>query len=75
MAMKVETISRFRDKESNNALHEVGDTFECSDERGAYLVGLGFAKEVKDKAEQPKDEQPKAEPQAFNKANKNGRRK
>lgn len=65
--MKVVTKVRFREKDNYSVVHEMGSVFECSDERGKYLVNLGFvdpykepkAVEVKAEAEQPAPEQPK----------------
>lgn len=45
--MKVKTLRRFRDKDNFNNIHEVGSEFECTNERGNYLIGLGFVEKVK----------------------------
>jgi hypothetical protein len=60
--MKVRTKIRFREKDDFKVVHEIGSEFECNDERGKYLIDLGFVEKVKEapKAE-PKVEQPKAE--------------
>jgi len=68
--MKVRTLNRFREKDNYNVVHEVGSVFECDNERGNYLCGLGFVEKLKDeqKVEKPA-EAPKAE------AKKEGKKK
>lgn len=63
--MKVVTKVRFREKDDYSIVHEVGSVFECSEERGKYLVNLGFVESYKEPkavkvekettAEQPKE--------------------
>ena len=82
--MKVKTLKRFRDKDNYGNIHEIGSEFECTNERGNHLIGLGFVEKVKEpkaKAEEldlkveTQEETPEKEVAETPKPNHSGKKK
>lgn len=48
--MKVQAVIEFRDRENDLMLRGKDEIFEVDSARGQYLIGLGYVKEVKEKA-------------------------
>lgn len=60
--MKVKVIKSFNDLQNDLLTRNVGDVYECSDERAAELKTLGFVTEyAEEPVEEPK-EKPKTKP-------------